>query len=163
MARKSVSDCKSEEIKRLVGIGLSKRQVARAMKVHRRTVDRHLDEALDINTEDRPSSPEWTLNLFWQDLVAEVTRGVPAKVIWEELNETGKVPVTYQNFLIQLRKHLPPSAYFGPSRSPISDDAGQVFRLMPVTCFGHPGHPFRAIWSGFSVIPGINSGFITVT
>ncbi len=98
MARKSVSDSKPEEIKRLVGIGLSKRQVARALKVHRRTVDRHMDHQQEM--ANKPCFPPWAEQLLWQDITAEVARGVPAKVIWEELREVGKVPVSYPNFLI---------------------------------------------------------------
>lgn len=109
MARKSVSDCKSEEIKRLKCLGLSKRQVARAMKVHRRTVDRHLG-AIESEKKERPLSPFWTESVLWKDVISEISRGVPAKVLWEELKESGKVPVAYQNFVIQLRKRLPPSS-----------------------------------------------------
>lgn len=109
MARKSVSDCKSREIKRLKGLGLFKREIARAMKVHRRTVDRHLG-TIQSEKVERPSSPPWTETVLWDELISEVSRGVPAKVLWEELKESGKVPVAYQNFVIQLRKRLPPSS-----------------------------------------------------
>src|SRR3989338_550866 len=99
MARKSVSDCKSEEIKRLIKLGLSKRQVARAMKVHRRTVDRHLGTS-QPEKDERLSSPPWTEKVLWNDLISEISQGVPAKVLWEELKESGKVPVAYQNFSV---------------------------------------------------------------
>lgn len=108
MARKIVSESKSEEIKRLNKIGLSKRQIARAMNVHRRTVDRHLEAETSKNDEN--TAPAWTEQVLWEDLIAEVHQGTPAKVLWEELSEDGKVPVAYQNFFIQLRKRLPPKS-----------------------------------------------------
>lgn len=45
--------------------------------------------------------------LAWTDIAAEIARGVPAKVIWEEFNQEGRVPVSYQNFMIQLKRLLP--------------------------------------------------------
>jgi len=109
MARKKVSDKKSKEIRRLSEIGLSKRKIALALNIHRRTVDRHLDSSIDSqsDTDVMDSANSWYDHLDWQEIVSESLKGVPAKILWQELKAEDKIPVTYCNFCRHLKKHLP--------------------------------------------------------
>lgn len=102
---------KIQEIKRLKGLGLSVRAIARALKIHRSTIMRHLEEDSRSETAGKraeaPSPPLWTARLDWVEIHGELQRGVPVNVLWEERHEAGQVPVDYAGFWKQLRKRYP--------------------------------------------------------
>ena len=104
--RKRVSLKKSKEIKLLAVLGLSQRQIAKALNIHRRTVERHLVKELSEAT-GRARPPSWVGEIDWDEIKAEYSKGVPGTVLYEEYRERGLVPVTYSNFLRHLKAKLP--------------------------------------------------------
>ena len=77
---------KSQEIRRLGSLGISKRQIAIALKVHRRTVDRHLDpEHPEGSHSPHCRVPKWSEGVDWNEVKAEYAKGVPGTVLHEEL------------------------------------------------------------------------------
>ena len=97
---------KSNEIKRMASLGISQRQIAKALGIHRRTVERHLEsESQEKVAAKRP--PGWVSDVDWDEIIAEFIKGVPGTVLFEEYRDRGLVPVTYSNFLRQLRSRLP--------------------------------------------------------
>lgn len=104
--RKRVSMKKSNEIRRMASLGISQRQIAKALGIHRRTALRHLEgKSKKKVAAARP--PSWVGDVDWDEIKAEFIKGVPGTVLFEEYQERGLVPVTYSNFLRQLRSRLP--------------------------------------------------------
>lgn len=139
-----VSKKKSNEIRRLESLGLSKRQIAKALGVHRRTVDRHLllkeELAIEGQSVSAKSQPKWTSGVQWDEVKAEYAKGVPGTVLFEELHERGIVPVTYSNFLRQLKARMPPKLptatmrrHFSPGERAEIDYCDGIDFLDPVT------------------------------
>jgi hypothetical protein len=105
-----------EEIRRLLKLGLTNRQIARASggKIHRNTVNKY---ALEITAESSISSEgaalpavesviSWPDSLDWEKVRTEYLRGVPLNILHDELFETGKVPVQYPGFWKQAQKRI---------------------------------------------------------
>lgn len=106
MAGRILSKKKSDEIRRLAKLDLSKRQIAKALKVHRNTVTRYLISSDKADLAGSQDNSSWAKELDWSQITAEIARGVPATVIWEEQVELGKVPVNYSGFWKQLDKRI---------------------------------------------------------
>jgi len=107
MAGKVLAMSKQEEIRRLVGLGLSERSIARALKCSRKTVRKYLQKGGLNSSKVMLEEPFWVRNIDWRALGEEFSSGVPALVLWEELREKGVVPVQYPGFWKQLRRRFP--------------------------------------------------------
>ncbi len=104
-----------EEIKRLWKLGLKNRKIAKALGVHRNTVNKYVAE---WSAPSLPVAPEaivgaevedggtWILDLDWEKIRGEYLQGVSLNVIHQELYESNKVPVQYSGFWKQLKKKL---------------------------------------------------------
>lgn len=97
------------EIKRLQQLGLSKRQIARALNIHRNTVSKYIDE---LNSPSATAAQAekiettWTSEIDWEQIRSEYLRGVPLSVVYEELFENKKVTVQYPGFWKQAQKKI---------------------------------------------------------
>lgn len=107
MARKALRVSIIEEIHRFKSLGLSERAIARALKVHRSTVKKYMQGELGLFLVERQQESSWTNNVDWGEVRAEIQKGVPVNVLWEELSESGKVPVQYAGFWKQFRHRYP--------------------------------------------------------
>jgi transposase len=95
-----------EEIKRLDKLGLSRRKIARTLNIHRNTVNKYLDGDA-VNAPTVVVEPEWVCNVDWEKVRSECLGGVTLSVIYEELWESGKVPVQYPGFWKQVKSRIP--------------------------------------------------------
>ena len=97
-----------EDVRRLAALNLTDRAIARALKIDRRSVKKYR-ESPNCEAASKPPtlSPDWQRNLDWDEVIAEVRRGVPVNVVWEELKESGKINVQYPGFWKQLSKRMP--------------------------------------------------------
>ena len=100
-----------EDVSRLAGLNLTDRAIARALKIDRRSVKKYRASP-NFNADQSPQmqAPEWHDHLDWGEVIAEVRRGVPVNVVWEELKETGKIDIQYPGFWKQLSKRMPDNA-----------------------------------------------------
>jgi len=97
-----------EDVRRLAALNLTDRAIARALKIDRRSVKKYRESPNCEATSKPPTpSPDWQRNLDWDEVIAEVRRGVPVNVVWEELKESGKINVQYPGFWKQLSKRMP--------------------------------------------------------
>lgn len=93
------------EIKRLLGLKVPVRQIAKAMKCTRRTIRQIRDgEITDPGKEKLIEGPPWTMEINWDAVMKDVIAGHPIKFIWEEV-AAGKV--NYVNFWKQFNKKYP--------------------------------------------------------
>lgn len=109
MAGNELSMNDISEIKRLRKLRLSKRQIARALKIHRNTVSKYIDDIISTTPEtSEVASTEatWTSNVDWEKVRTEHLSGVPLNIIHEELFESQKVPVQYPGFWKQAQKRI---------------------------------------------------------
>ena len=106
MGAKALAKANVEEIKRLKGLGLSERAIGRALKIHRLTVRKYLAAEEPVQARQQ-AQPDWIQSLDWQEVIAELQRGVPVNVIWQEESESGRVPVQYPAFWKQLKRRFP--------------------------------------------------------
>lgn len=102
-----------DEIKRLLGLGLTNRQIARSINVHRNTVNKYVDKINGnhsfVNTAEQSvarNSPCWTSQIDWENIRSEFLKGVPLNILHEELVEAGKVSILYNGFWRQVKKRL---------------------------------------------------------
>jgi len=100
MARRAWTVARVEEIQRLIGEGLSDRQIARTLRC-RRTRVRDIREhgkqfggAIVLQPQE-PLEPAWAQRVAWTAVIEEIGRGFELKRIWEE--RVGPV-TTYPNF-----------------------------------------------------------------
>lgn len=111
MAGKQVSPMKLFEIQRFKSLGLSERQIAKALKCSRNTVKKALQEVsggagLGVVTS-AVEAASWCDNIDWQAVHADAVRGTPLQVLWEELRDNGKLSVQQPAFWKQFRKRFP--------------------------------------------------------
>ena len=109
MAGKGLAMAKVSEIKRYIGLGMKNRAIARALKVDRRTVADIRKGKSDTQEQSEASvkAEGWSDILKWDEVIAELTSGVPIQIIWEDLRDDGKVPVQYPGFWKQLKRRHP--------------------------------------------------------
>ena len=113
MAGKRVSIVKLEEVKRFSALGLSERQIAKALGCSRNTIKKFLRDSCtsDVSTEApiaaATAAVAWMHRLDWKSLSADAARGTPIQVLWEELKDDGQLAVNYPAFWKQLRKRFP--------------------------------------------------------
>jgi transposase len=103
---------KLEEIKRLLSLGLTNRQIAKAIGVHRNTVNKYVEKInqpnfLNFEIESFVAeSPAWTKEIDWENIRLEFLKGVPLNILHEELYDAGKVSLHYSGFWKQVKKRL---------------------------------------------------------
>lgn len=107
MAGRILTMSKSDEIKRLNGLGLSHRAIARSLKIHRNTVKKYLEEQVQIVLPEPAIEPSWVDSLPWDELIGEAGRGTPVTVLWEELIEKNLISIQYPGFWKQFKKRCP--------------------------------------------------------
>lgn len=113
-----------EEIRRLKQLGFKKRAIARTLGIHRNTVTKYLTELATLEVvrrefdsvttaagliESSRGSPltTWADRVDWQDVRDEILKSTPIQIVYEELFDQGKVPVTYPAFWKQLQRRAP--------------------------------------------------------
>lgn len=102
------------EIRRLWKLGIKKRQIARATKVHRNTVSKYIEEFISENSKPKntikstaaASEPNWFDQIDWENIRSEYLRGTPLNVLHEELLESNKLQVQYAGFWKQAQKKI---------------------------------------------------------
>jgi transposase len=107
MAGRILAMSKAEEIKRLKGLGLSDRAIARSLNIHRRTVKKYLDQINEVLPPAPVVEPSWAENLRWEELISEAQRGTPVSILWEELIEKNAIGIQYPGFWKQFKKRCP--------------------------------------------------------
>lgn len=107
-----------DEIKRLWKLGIGKRQIARALGVHRNTVSKYLEElqsaaqAVGAALEAPPAptattqDSNWTSDVDWEKIRSEYLSGIPLNIIHDELFQSNQVPVQYPGFWKQAQKKI---------------------------------------------------------
>jgi len=105
MARREMTVERYREIKRLLGLGIPLRKIARSVKCTRRTIRQIRDGTqVDPGKPRVLEGPLWSLGIAWDSVLDEVIRGHPLKFIWEE---KAKDSVTYVNFWKQFHTKHP--------------------------------------------------------
>ncbi len=94
MANKRKSMIIIEEIKRLKGLGLSQRKIAKTLGIHRSTVKKYwLTPPEDLPDED----PSWAKHLDWNYLAEEIEKRTSRKILYKEQQEIIELP-SYSSF-----------------------------------------------------------------
>ena len=98
MPNKRIDMNKAQEIQRLKKLCHSKAEVARLMQINRETVAQYWNQQFppDIN------APIWTIEVDWEYLKKELHKGIPRKILYEELTQFISMP-SYQAFCQYLR------------------------------------------------------------
>jgi hypothetical protein len=99
------------EIKRLWRLGLFNRQIAKALRIHRNTVNKYveifrLEEvglAAAMSPQTIASDPP---AIDWERIRSEFLGGVPLTVIHEELLDQNKTKIQYAGFWKQAKKNI---------------------------------------------------------
>lgn len=105
MARREMTVDRYHEIKRLLDLKMSLRQISKAMKCARRTIRQIRDgELTNPGQEKEIEGPLWALDIDWDTVMKEVIAGHPLKFIWEEL---AYEKVSYVNFWKQFNRKFP--------------------------------------------------------
>ncbi len=129
MARREMTVERFADIKRLIGIGQSDRQIARGLKVRRTKVaEIRRGEAVDPAVPKVFKDPFWTTGIDWETVKEELGYKHPLKFIWEE---KAQAKTTYPNFwkffykkFPHLRKALSVPRDFNPGERAEVDWAG---------------------------------------
>lgn len=96
MARREMTVDRYHEIKRLLDLKMSVRQISKTMKSTRRTVRQIRDgELRDPGKEKVIEGPLWAMDVDWNAAMKDVISGHPLKFIWEEV---AAEKVNYVNF-----------------------------------------------------------------
>ena len=113
------------EILRLKALGFTKRKISKILGIHRNTITKYLEaeNVASLKSATGPSNAvasevpahvlgalacsSWVNNVDWQSIRDEILRSVPIQIIYEELVDQGKCPVTYPAFWKQLQKRAP--------------------------------------------------------
>lgn len=115
-----------DEILRLNSLKFTKRQISRALGIHRNTVTKYLEQheremaaqasrtpvqvlaSPAVSVAAAVATPSsWVGTIDWQAVRDEILKSVPIQIVYEELFDQGKVPVTYPAFWKQLQKRAP--------------------------------------------------------
>ena len=112
MARNGIKLKELEEIKRFWRLGLTNRQIAKAIGIHRNTINKYVDqfkqpeqiESAAVLAQDYAKSS----SIAWEKVRTEYLGGVPLTVIHEELLESNQLEVQYSGFWKQAQKKYQP-------------------------------------------------------
>lgn len=105
MARTVMSPERYNEIKRLLDLGISIREIERSKKCTRRTIRGVRDGSIPDPSIPKPiSGPVWASQVGWDTVLKEVNCGHPLKFIWEEVAHDK---VGYKGFWKQFHKEFP--------------------------------------------------------
>jgi transposase len=103
-----------DEILRLKSLKFTKRQISRTLGIHRNTITKYLEQGQCESTTNSNApqvnviaEPKWVNDIDWQFVRDEVLKKVPIQIVYEELFDQGKIPVTYPAFWKQLQKRAP--------------------------------------------------------
>ncbi len=110
MAGKGLNVKELSEIKRLLKLGLTNRQIARALKIHRNTINKYVEKIKNNFVSDDEvkirAVLHWSANIDWERVRREFLSGVPLNIIYEELFESQKLLVQYSGFWKQAHKNI---------------------------------------------------------
>ena len=98
------------EIKRLWKLGLKNRQIAKAVGIHRNTINKYVEQfstepsisTAAVLAQDHAKSS----TIDWEKIRSEVLGGVPLTVIHEELLENNQIDIQYAGFWKQAKKKI---------------------------------------------------------
>ncbi len=96
------------EAKRLWKLGLTNRQIARATKIHRNTINKYVEKFKNENScAVAIKLPiRWCAEIDWEKVRSEYLSGISLNVIHEELVESNRVQVQYAGFWKQAQKRI---------------------------------------------------------
>lgn len=98
------------EVKRLWRLGLTNRQIARATKIHRNTINKYVEkfknESPGTPLVELISAASWCDGIDWEKVRAEYLSGVSLNVIHEELVAQNQVQVQYAGFWKQVQRRI---------------------------------------------------------
>ena len=102
MAKKGLNVKEVSEIKRLLNLGLTNRQISTALKIHRNTINKYVEKiknnsATEVETKVQPI-PHWSAEIDWEKVRREFLSGVPLNIIYEEFFELKKYQFNIQVF-----------------------------------------------------------------
>lgn len=105
MARLKMTSERYSEIKRMLELGVSLREIMRTKKATRRTIRQIRDGTLKSPGEIKElPGPVWVNQVNWDNVFHEVSLGHPIKFIWSEVAEDK---VGYKAFLDQFHRKFP--------------------------------------------------------
>jgi transposase len=105
MARRIMTVERFLEIKRMIGLGLSDRKIAQALRCRRDKV-----AAIRCGHAVNPAAPKaivdpiWMISINWDNVTEDLGKGHPLKFIWEE---RAQGLTTYSNFWKQFYRKFP--------------------------------------------------------
>ncbi len=103
------------EAKRLWKLGITNRQIARVLKIHRNSINKYVEqfksEILNLENQTSKAPAEisirsWSDEIDWEKVRSEFLGGVSLNVIHEELVESNQVQVQYSGFWKQVQKRI---------------------------------------------------------
>ena len=105
MAKKELTMLRLQEIKRLIGMGISYRKISQSLKCSRNIIRKIKEGEIGQSKESKPlPAPLWRLQVGWDDVLKNIQDGHPIKYIWDEkLRDI----VSYTNFWKQVCKKFP--------------------------------------------------------
>jgi len=110
MAVKGLNVKELNEIKRLLDLGFKNRQIARALKIHRNTINKYVEQIRNnfVNKDENKvqAIAHWSVGIDWEKVRREFLSGVPLNIIYEELFESQKLTVQYSGFWKQAHKNI---------------------------------------------------------
>jgi len=97
------------EIRRLTGMGLSQRKIAKALDISRNTVKKYLDSETGAGERERGYSAPWSDTVEWGRVKGETERGVCLYHYWEEsLHDPDANPkMPYVSFWREFKRRYP--------------------------------------------------------
>lgn len=105
MARSKMTQERYVEIKRMLELGISVREIMRTKRATRRTIRQIRDGNFKSPSEPKELvGPIWTNQVQWEEILKEVLEGHPIKYIWSERAEDI---IGYKAFLDQFHRRFP--------------------------------------------------------
>jgi transposase len=110
MAKKGLNVKEVSEIKRLLNLGLTNRQISAALKIHRNTINKYVEKIKNNSATEVVTKvqliPHWSAEIDWENVRREFLSGVPLSIIYEEFFELKKISVQYPGFWKQANKNI---------------------------------------------------------